>query len=42
MKQCVVRLHDNSHDAFLERMVVVKKQCERYLEFQFVSQETNN
>jgi len=42
MNQCLVRLHDNPHDALLERAVLVKKQFEYYLEFQFISQETNN
>ena len=42
MKQCVVRLHDNPRDALLERVVLVKKQFEYYLKFQFISQETNN
>jgi len=42
MKQSIVRLHDNPHGALLERVVLVKKQFEYYLQSQFISQETNN
>jgi hypothetical protein len=33
MKQCVVRLCDNLHDARLEHVILIKKQFEYNLEF---------